>query len=221
MCAVMMRAVSLRSGVSVALLLLGCESQQTGAMNSGGAPPSGSAAGPASGGGPASDAGNSTGGLSASSGGPAMGGGGGAGSVTSEGGHPSPGGTDAGAGVGSALPAGPLINGVQWADDMGVPIQAHGGGVIRVGDDFFWFGENRTPDGKFNAVSVYRSRDLQRWHLENSALKASSAAELSPANVERPKVVYNESTKKYVMWMHWENGAGYGEARAAVLKMTR
>jgi hypothetical protein len=29
-------------------------------------------------------------------------------------------------------------------------------------------------------------------------------------------VVYNASTGKYVMWMHWENGSDYGQARAAV-----
>src|SRR5690606_5080970 len=39
---------------------------------------------------------------------------------------------------------------------------------------------------------------------------------LDPANVERPKVVYNNATGKYVMWMHWENGMDYGAARAAV-----
>jgi hypothetical protein len=34
--------------------------------------------------------------------------------------------------------------------------------------------------------------------------------------VERPKVIYNASTGQYVMWMHWENGQDYGQARAAV-----
>jgi Ricin-type beta-trefoil lectin domain-like/Glycosyl hydrolases family 43 len=43
-----------------------------------------------------------------------------------------------------------------------------------------------------------------------------SAAELRPANVERPKVVYNSATQKFVMWAHWENGRDYGEARAMV-----
>jgi hypothetical protein len=109
-----------------------------------------------------------------------------------------------------------LINGVQWADTNGDPIQAHGGGVLQVGDDYYWFGENRNPNGSFYAVSAYRSRDLRQWEFRNHVLRMTSDPELDPANVERPKVVYNASTGKYVMWMHWENGQDYGEARTAV-----
>lgn len=110
----------------------------------------------------------------------------------------------------------PLINGVQWADTDGNPIQAHGGGMLKVGDDYYWFGENRNPDGTFYAVSAYRSQDLRRWEHVHDVLTMNSDDGLSPANVERPKVVYNSVTQKYVMWMHWENGMDYGEARAAV-----
>lgn len=113
-------------------------------------------------------------------------------------------------------PSGPFLNGIQWADTSGKPIQAHGGGVILVDDFYYWFGENRNPDGSFLAVSVYRSRDLRTWEFRNDALKMTSDPDLRPANIERPKVVYNATTKKYVMWMHWENGRDYGEARAAV-----
>ncbi|HYQ04627.1 MAG TPA: RICIN domain-containing protein [Polyangiaceae bacterium] len=110
----------------------------------------------------------------------------------------------------------PLVNGIQWADTAGKPIQAHGGGMIKVADYYYWFGENRNANGSFYAVSAYRSRDLRNWEFRNHVLKSSSNAELNPANIERPKVVYNASTNKYVMWMHWENGSNYGEARAAV-----
>lgn len=110
----------------------------------------------------------------------------------------------------------PLINGVQWADTSGNPIQAHGGGMLKVGEDYYWFGENRNPDGTFYAVSAYRSRDLRRWAHVHDVLSMDSHQGLKPANVERPKVVYNASTQRYVMWMHWENGMDYGEARAAV-----
>jgi CheY-like chemotaxis protein len=34
--------------------------------------------------------------------------------------------------------------------------------------------------------------------------------------IERPKVVFNATTRQFVMWMHWENGTDYSEARAAV-----
>lgn len=191
-------------------------------------------------GGPADDGGGGTasGGSAASGGSTASGGsgvggnvatggtlatGGGTGGQASGGAAVGAGGTTGGAATGGSggdigvpVPTWDLINGVQWADTEGNPIQAHGGGIIQVGQDYFWFGENRNPDSTFFAVSVYRSRDLMQWEFRGNVLQESSDPELDPANIERPKVVYNESTDKYVMWMHWENGMDYGAARAAV-----
>jgi hypothetical protein len=109
-----------------------------------------------------------------------------------------------------------VLNGTQFTTTTGALIQAHGGGVIKVGPYYYWFGENRNPNSTFFAVSCYRSTDLKNWEFRNNVLTANSAAELNPANIERPKVVYNANTGRYVMWMHWENGVNYGEARAAV-----
>lgn len=124
------------------------------------------------------------------------------------------GGTDAG-GAPTVEP-GVVYNGIQWADTSGNPIDAHGGGVIKVGAYYYWFGENRNPNNTFKAVSCYRSADLVNWEFRNNVLSQNSAAELKPANIERPKVIYNAKTKKYVMWMHWENGSDYTASRAAV-----
>ncbi|BCY07094.1 RICIN domain-containing protein [Actinoplanes sp. L3-i22] len=104
-----------------------------------------------------------------------------------------------------------ITNGTQFGG-----VHAHGGGVIKVGSYYYWFGENRNADDTFYAVSVYRSTDLQNWEFRNNVLTRSSASELASAKIERPKVVYNASTGKYVMWMHKENGTDYAEARAAV-----
>ncbi|MFY1692327.1 RICIN domain-containing protein [Plantactinospora sp. WMMB782] len=109
-----------------------------------------------------------------------------------------------------------ITNGTQFRDTGGNLLQAHGGGVLKVGDHYYWFGENRNPDNTFRAVSVYRSTNLRDWEFRNNVLTQSSAAELQVANIERPKVVYNASTGRYVMWMHKENGSNYNEARAAV-----
>jgi hypothetical protein len=119
-------------------------------------------------------------------------------------------------GGGTASAPGSLYNGIQWADTSGNPIQAHGGGVIKVGSYYYWFGENRNSNGTFYAVSCYRSADLVHWEFRNNVLSQNSATELKPANIERPKVIYNASTNKYVMWMHWENGSDYSASRAAV-----
>src|SRR5690349_21669069 len=99
-----------------------------------------------------------------------------------------------------------ITNGTQFTDTSGAGVQAHGGGVIKVGDYFYWFGENRNPDDTFKAVSVYRSRDLRAWEFRRDVLTGASAAELKGANIERPKVIYNAATGTFVMWMHKENG---------------
>ena len=40
-------------------------------------------------------------------------------------------------------------------------MHAHGGGVIKVGEYYYWFGENRNADNTFRYVSAYRSTDLR------------------------------------------------------------
>ncbi|MDQ0948787.1 hypothetical protein QFZ24_002710 [Streptomyces phaeochromogenes] len=109
-----------------------------------------------------------------------------------------------------------VTNGTQFTDTSGNPLHAHGGGVIKVGSYYYWFGENRNSDNTFRYVDAYRSTDLKNWEFRNHVLTEASDPELATANIERPKVMYNASTGKFVMWMHKENGVDYGEARAAV-----
>ncbi|MCX5561636.1 RICIN domain-containing protein [Streptomyces sp. NBC_00038] len=109
-----------------------------------------------------------------------------------------------------------ITNGTQFTDTSGNALHAHGGGVIKVGSYYYWFGEHRNADNTFQYVDAYRSTDLKNWEFRNHVLTQSSASELASANIERPKVMYNASTGKFVMWMHKENGTDYGEARAAV-----
>ncbi|MDR6977836.1 hypothetical protein J2X68_004560 [Streptomyces sp. 3330] len=109
-----------------------------------------------------------------------------------------------------------IVNGTQFTDTSGSPVHAHGGGFLKVGSYYYWFGENRNADNTFRYVDAYRSTDLRNWEFRNHVLTRSSASELAAANIERPKVMYNASTGKFVMWMHKENGTDYSEARAAV-----
>ncbi|GAA4011139.1 RICIN domain-containing protein [Streptomyces sp. NBC_01352] len=109
-----------------------------------------------------------------------------------------------------------IVNGTQFTDTSGSPVHAHGGGVLKVGSYYYWFGENRNADNTFRYVSAYRSTDLKNWEFRNHVLTEATDPELATANIERPKVMYNASTGKYVMWMHKENGTDYSEARAAV-----
>ncbi|MCL6731074.1 RICIN domain-containing protein [Streptomyces neyagawaensis] len=109
-----------------------------------------------------------------------------------------------------------IPNGVQFTDSGGNPVHAHGGGVLKVGSYYYWFGEHRNPDNTFKYVSAYRSTDLKNWEFRNNVLTQATDPELATANIERPKVIYNASTGTFVMWMHKENGVDYSEARAAV-----
>ncbi|MER5791631.1 RICIN domain-containing protein [Streptomyces sp. NPDC001980] len=125
--------------------------------------------------------------------------------------------------IGALAAAGPaaaaaqtVTNGTQFTDTSGNIVHAHGGGVIKVGGYYYWFGEDRNSDNTFKSVDAYRSTDLKTWEFRNHVLTQSSASELGTAYIERPKVIYNASTGKFVMWMHKENGVDYSQARAAV-----
>jgi hypothetical protein len=125
--------------------------------------------------------------------------------------------------AGALVTAGPaqaaaqtVTNGTQFTDTSGNAVHAHGGGVIKVGSYYYWFGEHRNADNTFRYVDAYRSTDLKNWEFRNHVLTEASDPELATANIERPKVMYNASTGKFVMWMHKENGTDYSEARAAV-----
>ena len=61
-----------------------------------------------------------------------------------------------------------------WLDDKGVHINAHGGGILRIGDTYYWFGEHKTEGSAGNLAQVgvhcYSSKDLYNWKDEGIAL---------------------------------------------------
>lgn len=109
-----------------------------------------------------------------------------------------------------------------WPDEAGVHINAHGGGMIFCDGRYYWFGEAKDDNTTAALVGVncYSSADLYHWRKEGVALSVVEEAghDLEKeCTVERPKVVYNAATGKFVMWFHLElKGQGYGAARAAV-----
>ncbi len=118
-------------------------------------------------------------------------------------------------------------NGEILRDTDGNVLHAHGGFILREGPVFYWYGENRVEN---RYVSVYRSTDLLNWEFVRDVLTTESKTsecrvktdlrlvneDGGKINIERPKVIYNKKTRKYVMWMHVENGKDYSEAACGV-----
>ncbi|GAF63862.1 hypothetical protein BTS2_0754 [Bacillus sp. TS-2] len=107
-----------------------------------------------------------------------------------------------------------------WPDHKGNHISAHGGGLLFFKDRYYWYGEDNT-EGYLNTVGVscYSSSDLYNWTNEGTALKQEDMPEelqgKNEGRIERPKVIYNTLTKKFVMWMHAEK-KGYAFSSAGV-----
>ena len=134
-----------------------------------------------------------------------------------------------------------------WKDTNGVPIQAHGGGILydENTSTYYWYGEDKTYGySPTKGIHVYSSQDLYNWKDEGLALTAIESMEQfdtdplisqlyagrndradifndigSTRVLERPKVIYNDITGKYVMWLHTDgpsatSTANYAKAEA-------
>lgn len=112
-----------------------------------------------------------------------------------------------------------ITPGEVWPDDKGEHINAHGGNVMYHEGTYYWYGENRPARGFTTevGVGVYSSKDLMNWKNEGVALAVSETkGDVIERGciMERPKVVYNPTTKKFVMLFHLElKGRGYEAAR--------
>lgn len=135
-----------------------------------------------------------------------------------------------------------MKNGSILKDDKGNVLHAHGGHMLKVGDWYYWYGENRVDD---IFVSCYKTKDFKNFIFCNHVLTAKSKTQdcgknwdislTKPlakgldnnilrrinekgevlCNLERPKIV-RAKNGKFVMWMHYENGIDYFNARCAV-----
>jgi hypothetical protein len=102
-----------------------------------------------------------------------------------------------------------------WKDTSGSPIYSQGGGVLKVGNTYYWYGvkyngavtyaakpTSLNSDTSFVAVTIYSSTDLANWKFENDALTAASvkAAGADPGNwIGRVGIAYNAKTETYVL----------------------
>lgn len=81
-------------------------------------------------------------------------------------------------------------------------------------DTFMWYGEhNHTDDPRrpSSVVMACSTQDFVTWRNEGIMLHYSNITDMvdgsnGPFHIEKPEVLYNELTQKYVMWMIIDNG---------------
>ncbi|MEL7003641.1 MAG: family 43 glycosylhydrolase [Bacteroidota bacterium] len=80
-------------------------------------------------------------------------------------------------------------------------VDAHDGRVIQFGDKYYWYGTSYGTTNGFTTANhyvCYSSDDLISWKKEGRLLPNQ------PEGVYyRPHVIYNENSKKYVLWYNW------------------
>ena len=79
-------------------------------------------------------------------------------------------------------------------DQNGDPVHTRSGCLRKFNDTYYWYGSA----GGFTDQTCYSSPDLMHWTYKGVAIKA--------AGTNRMDVVYNDSTKQYVMSLKTQNG---------------
>lgn len=109
-----------------------------------------------------------------------------------------------------------------WFDTDRNIINAHGGGILYHEGKYYWFGEHKAERSNVALVGVtcYSSSDLYNWKNEGVSLPVSedlNSPIVKGSTIERPKVIYNALTKKFVMYFHLElKGRGYEAAHVGI-----
>ena len=125
---------------------------------------------------------------------------------------------------------------IDWTDIDGKIINASDGGIIYANGKYYWYGQAMRPIG-FGlggtggqvtdlGVVMYSSENLLDWKQEGVVLSVcdeEGSPLQPPLRFERPKIIYNEKTKKYVLWCHYIKKpgdhsflSGGGEALVAI-----
>jgi hypothetical protein len=114
-------------------------------------------------------------------------------------------------------------NGQTWFDTDGNAISAQGGGFLKVDSTYYWVGQDTAPSltNSTAKVNLYRSTDLLNWTKVGAIITvdtpdAKGNKLLTYCKTERPKLLYNKKTRKYVLWLHWEENADYSASEVVV-----
>ncbi|MDO5423332.1 MAG: family 43 glycosylhydrolase [Eubacteriales bacterium] len=97
-----------------------------------------------------------------------------------------------------------------WLDTNGNRIHAHGGSVMYIDGTYYWYGENKEKTtGKDDiwhwGVRCYTSKDLYNWEDQGLIIPPEPddpESSMHPSSqMDRPHIIYNRDTKKYVAWL--------------------
>jgi hypothetical protein len=113
---------------------------------------------------------------------------------------------------------------VPLLDDRGVRVSAHEGGILRFDDTYHWYGTSyvNNPEGRcgpafasnptgevtpnefvWEGFNVYTSKDLCNWQCKGKAIQRPDRGWGRFYSLHRPHVIYNESTRRFVMWCYY------------------
>jgi len=97
-----------------------------------------------------------------------------------------------------------------WLDTEGKRIQAHGGSIIYWDGKYYWYGENKEFTDDVNGiwhfgVRCYESDNLYHWKDLGLIIPPDEKDKNSPlhpsAKMDRPHIIYNKKTEKFVCWL--------------------
>jgi hypothetical protein len=102
--------------------------------------------------------------------------------------------------------SGALATGVTLLDTNGERVNAHGGGIIQVGDTFYMHGmsfSSTDTNNDFIGFTMYSSKDLATWKNEGVILPRQPSGELGPNRKgERPHIIRCPATGEFVLYAH-------------------
>ena len=105
-----------------------------------------------------------------------------------------------------------IVSAAAWSDQNGDLVQLHGIGILQVGDTYYAYGQDCRDGEPYHAVATYSSKDLATWTRHEDALSFDQAPQLKAEMfddpkfvVERPKVLFNKPTNRYVMLFHFDD----------------
>jgi hypothetical protein len=125
-----------------------------------------------------------------------------------------------------------IQNDVFWKDTNGNPIYSQGGGVLKVGNTYYWYGakyngaityynnpySGKNGDTGFRAITCYSSTDLANWKYEGDVMTPADG--LQAGWVGRIGCAYNANTRKYVLIAQMYPGLAFGTSDSPTGRFT-